>query len=87
MKCRWYDKRDYRRGIKPGVDDYVDSIHRFCDRICLDDYKQYLDDLDIAYISNILMILILPLVMQRNMGIEGRDLVDFPLYLAAIIFL
>ena len=25
--------------------------------------------------------------MQRNMGIEGRDLVDFPLYLAAIIFL
>jgi hypothetical protein len=47
MRCRYCDK-EIVEGIQAGVDDYVDSIHRFCDRICLDDYKAYLDDLDIC---------------------------------------
>jgi len=48
MKCRYCDKEIIGEGIQAGVDDCVDSIHRFCDRICLDEYKQYLDDVDIA---------------------------------------
>jgi hypothetical protein len=48
MRCRSCDKEIEGDGIKANLDDEVDDMHLFCDRICLDDYRRYLDDVDIA---------------------------------------
>lgn len=48
MRCRFCDKEIEGDGIKANLDDEVDDMHLFCDRICLDDYRRYLDDVDNA---------------------------------------
>jgi hypothetical protein len=48
MRCRSCDKEIESDGIKANLDDEVDDMHLFCDRICLDDYRRYLDDVDNA---------------------------------------
>ena len=48
MRCRSCDKEIEGDGIKANLDDEVDDMHLFCDRICLDDYRRYLDDVDNA---------------------------------------
>ena len=48
MRCRSCDKEIEGDGIKANLDDEVDDMHLFCDRICLDDYRRYLDYVDNA---------------------------------------
>ena len=48
MRCRSCDKEIEGDGINANLDDEVDDMHLFCDRICLDDYRRYLDDVDNA---------------------------------------
>ena len=48
MRCRSCDKEIEGDGIKANLDDEVDDMHLFCDRICLDYYRKYLDDVDNA---------------------------------------